>query len=100
MKMYSEYEKKQAGYIEILRCLLIQTIIFTIRKIQEENRLVYNNIENYITSYVNENYMKKITLTYLAKKLAYSLPYLSRAFRQSSGMTVSYTHLDVYKRQI
>ena len=87
MKMYSEYGGKQAGYIEILRCLLIETIIFTMRKLREEDRLVYNNIENYIAGYVNENYMNKITLTELSKKLAYSLPYLSRTFRQSSGMT-------------
>lgn len=87
LRMYSEYEKKKAGYIEVLRCMLIETIIFTMRRIQEENRLVYSSIERYISDYVNENYMKKITLSDIANRLAYSLPYLSKTFRKNSGMT-------------
>ena len=86
IKMHGEYINKKIGYIEVLRCLLIEIFICTMRRVQEEN-LIYNSIERYITDYVNENYMKKITLSEIASQLNYSLPYLSKTFKESCGMS-------------
>lgn len=87
IKIYNEYEKKHVGYIEVMRCVLIELIIHTMREIQKENELVYSSAERYVMDFVNENYMEKITLGELAAELKYSLPYLSRIFRKSCGMT-------------
>lgn len=67
--------------------MLIELIIHTMREIQKENELVYSSAERYVMDFVNENYMEKITLGELAAELKYSLPYLSRIFRKSCGMT-------------
>lgn len=87
MKMYDEYRAKSIGYVEVMRCILIEIIIHTMRKIQTGNPLVYNSIEGYIVQYVRENYMKKITLREIAEKLKYSLPYVSKTFSENYGLT-------------
>lgn len=85
--MLSEYENKQPGYIEILRCMLIEIIIETVRKFHSENDFVCDSIEKYISDYINENYMKKITLREISAKLNYSVPYLSKIFHKKYGTT-------------
>lgn len=87
MKLYNEYNEKSIGYIEIMRCTMIEIIVHTMRVIQLEKELVYNSCEKYIVDFVNENYMKKITLGEVAEKLNYSVPYLSKVFRQNYGIT-------------
>lgn len=86
-KMLSEYIGKEAGYIELLRCMLIEIIISTVRKVKSENTLIYNSIEKYIYDYINDNYMKKITLKEISEQLSYSVPYLSKIFAEKYGMT-------------
>lgn len=91
-KMLDEYSEKKDGYIEILRCLLIEIIINIIRKQRSERTHTGGRAEKYLYEYVNDNYMKKITLTEIAAELNYSAPYLSRLFKEKYGMTFE-THL-------
>lgn len=84
-KMLSEYESKNTGYIELLRCMLIQIIINIIRKVQTEK--AFDSVEKYLFDCINNNYMKKITLKEIALELNYSVPYLSRLFREKYGVT-------------
>lgn len=87
-KLQSEYAARQPGYLEIMRCLLIEIIIVLIRDIckQEENVLYHDSSEALIR-YVEENYMEPLTLTALSRRLNYSLPYLSKRFKEDTGMT-------------
>lgn len=87
MKLYGEYIEKTVGYIEIMRCTLIEIIIHTMRILQSENEPVYSSTEKYIVDFVRDNYMKKITLTEIANNLNYSTPYLSKIFHKNYGMT-------------
>lgn len=85
--MQSEYTQKHTGYLELLRCKLIEIIIATMREIQSADRIMYNSIEKFITEYINENYMNKITLKEISAKLNYSVPYLSKMFKEECGIT-------------
>ena len=85
--MQNEYAQKRTGYEELLRCKLIEIIIFTMRQIQSNDRIAYNSVGRYITEYINDNYMKKITLKDISEKLSYSVPYLSKVFKEECGIT-------------
>ncbi len=87
-KLQSEYAARQPGYLEIMRCLLIEIIIVLIRDIckQEEN-VLYHDSSEAVIRYVEENYMEPLTLTALSRRLNYSLPYLSKRFKEDTGMT-------------
>ena len=85
--MQNEYAEKRTGYEELLRCKLIEIIIFTMRQIQSNDRIAYNSVGKYITEYINDNYMKKITLKDISEKLSYSVPYLSKVFKEECGIT-------------
>jgi len=96
-KLAKEYEAKNPGYIELMRCYLIEIIIITMRKISKKDTdLIYNNYSEYIIKYVEENYMKPITLTDLSYELNFSLPYISKRFKNDMG--VSFTEYLQKKR--
>lgn len=86
--MLREYEEKQIGYLEILRGNFIELIIQIMR---EMNPPVYQagRICDEIFRYVNENYAKPLSLSVLADEMNYSLPYLSRRFKEEAGMNFS-----------
>ena len=86
MKMTKEYQEKEIGYIELLRCMLIEIFIATARKIETEKTVVYDDIVRVVVDYVNENYMNKITLAEIANRVNYSLPYVSKVFKENYGM--------------
>lgn len=85
--LLSEYSKKQPGYLEIMRCGLIEIIIQTVRKTAlNDTYTTYKNYSKYIMKYVSENYMKAITLKDIANDLNFSVPYLSTVFKLDTGM--------------
>ena len=87
-KLQHEFSKKSPGYIEMMRCYLIEIIINTMRRISKENATVLNNdYSKYIIEYVEENYMKPITLTAISAKLNFSLPYMCKRFKKDVGIT-------------
>jgi YesN/AraC family two-component response regulator len=90
-KLQKEFNKKSPGYLEVMRCYLIEIIIFTMRRITKENAsaALDNDYSRYIINYVEENYMKPITLTAICKELNYSLPYISKRFKDDMSMPFS-----------
>ena len=69
---------------------------------QKQIQIIVDEIDSCIKSYQDE----ALTLRTLSQKLGYSEYYTTRKFKEISGMKlreyllpVSYTHLDVYKRQ-
>ncbi len=89
-KMDEEYRNKNPGYLEILRCSLIEIIILTMRKMDtERNFELGDSTCEQIKHYVNENYMKNISLSDISRKLNFSLPYLSRLFSCKAGICFS-----------
>ncbi len=87
-KLQAEYSRKNPGYLELMRCHLIEIIIKTMRRIsKEEVSIIDNDYSKYIADYVDENYMNNITLTEISADLKFSLPYLCRRFKNDVGMT-------------
>ncbi|MBR5307366.1 MAG: AraC family ligand binding domain-containing protein, partial [Clostridia bacterium] len=89
-KMRIEYQNKNAGYLEILRCSLIEIIILTMRKMNIERSFELGDATcEQIKHYVDENYMKNISLSDISRELNFSLPYLSRLFTSKAGICFS-----------
>ena len=87
-KMADEYRDKKPGYIEMIRCKLIEIIINTMRTSSVE--LAYNEesgISQYVTDYVTLNYAQPLKLSEICNQLGYSLPYVSKKFKDETGET-------------
>ncbi len=82
----SEFNKKSTGYIEVIRCNLIKIIFLTMRKIdmaEPENC----RIADMVMQEIGENLNSGITLSKIAEKLHFSLPYISAKFKEETGKT-------------
>lgn len=87
-KIGTEYDNKNAGYLEIMRCYIIEILINTVRKIKKEDaNILYNDYSKFIMDCVDENYMTKITLSDISKRLNFSLPYMCKRFKSDTGMS-------------
>jgi len=87
-KMLKEYESKDLGYQEIMKCHIIELLIKTMRKIKlptADN--LDNNMVQHIIKYAQKHYHEKLSLEDIAQRYDYSLSYISRIFKQEAGMT-------------
>ncbi len=87
-KLLAEYEKRQSGFMEIMRCTIIEMIISIIRSINL-NYAVDNTEISKILAYINENYSGNISLNEISKKFGFSVPYLSKKFKIELGVCFS-----------
>ncbi len=85
-RMMREYSEKSPGYLEIMRCYLIEIIILTMRQICSGVRSE-SGITEYIVEYVEKNYMNPVTLGAISETLNYSVPYVSKQFKCDMGIT-------------
>lgn len=87
-RMQYEYENKKPGYIELLRCHLIEIIICTMRTISKnQEEFLENDFISRIKEYVEKYYMNPITLHDISRELNFSVSYMSRKFKQDTGLT-------------
>lgn len=87
-RIKNEYDQKKTGYLELMRCYLIDIIINAVRCIIPRNAAAaQNDCVRYITDYVSENYMNPVTLAGISETLNFSLPYLSRRFKKDMGVS-------------
>ena len=90
-RMSREAERKEAAYMEFLRCYLIEILLLTVRGMEgAQAAAAGQDISAFLTAYVAEHYMEPLTLQNLADKLNYSLPYVSKRFKDEIG--VSFVH--------
>lgn len=85
-QMIEEFQKKQQGYTEILRCKLIEIIISTMRCVTVNDEYIDSDID-FTVDYIGKNYMLNPSLFEISKKLGLTLPYLSVKFKNQMGMT-------------
>lgn len=89
--MQREAERREAGYTELVRCYLIEILIHTMRRLDDvQAAAVGQDISAFLTAYVAEHYMEPLTLQELATRLNYSLPYVSKRFKEDTG--ISFVH--------
>ena len=83
-----EGEKKEAGYREMVRSHLIRILLLTIRRLEDADFTTgKKKISSYLTSYVSAHYSEEISLTAFSEKMGYSLPYVSKCFREEMGIS-------------
>ena len=90
-RMQEESTQRRAGYAEIIRCYLVELLILTLRRMDHAQAAATGqDISAFIAAYVAEHYMEELTLQELAARLSYSLPYVSKRFKEDTG--VSFVH--------
>lgn len=83
-QMLCEYKEKHIGWSEVMRSKVIEVLILTARKLAfEEPQDIISNI----MIQTHQNYNQKLTLGKLAAEMNYSLPYISKLFKEKKGMT-------------
>lgn len=83
-----EAESRRPGYTELIRCYLIEILLLTVRHLDDaEAASTGQDISAFITAYVAEHYMEELTLRDIADRMNYSLPYISKRFKDDMGTT-------------
>lgn len=87
-KISIEYETQTTGYIQLIRSIIIEIIIMTMRKIQNSQQILANNQDKEIAeiiSYIDKNILNDFTLNDFAIKFNTSLSNLSKKFKNQTG---------------
>jgi AraC-like DNA-binding protein len=87
--MEDEFNEKQTGYIELLRCHLTQILVYAVRTSEEdEQSRTFHPATKSIVSYLKEHFVEPLSLENLSLSLNYTPQYLSNLFRKDTGMTI------------
>ena len=96
-RLRREELERKAGCVALMRCYLLEILLLTVRGLENaQSAAAGNDICAAICEYVRGHYMEDLTLQALARRLNYSLPYLSRKFRDRTGVTFV-TYLQNYR---
>ena len=87
--MLNEYSQKKSGYIEILRCKLIEIIILAMRENTTLPTAEYSELCQFIIEYAEKNLTDKNILGTISKKVNFSISHLSRKFKEDTGIPFS-----------
>ena len=86
--MTSEINTKDPGYMEMIRCRLVEILLLTIRRMKDASVASgTQKLSSYLTAYVSKHYMEEVSLTALSAKMNYSLPYVSKCFKEETGLS-------------
>lgn len=83
--MLIEYTENKVGALEILKCLLSEVMIFTIR--HAENVSIISPFTQSIIQIIEEKYAEHLKLGDICRELHYSLPYASGKFKAETKLT-------------
>lgn len=89
-----EYEATRYGYLEFIRCSLVEILILTMRKVGNQKQSVAKStVVTKMINHVDNHYQQQVRLNNLANQLGYSAPYLSQKFSQEIGVSfMDYLH--------
>ena len=85
-QMLREYDKKDSGYREVIRYLLLSSMIFLLRNESIENELPSDNVPRYIKQCVAQSYMLPLSLSEICRGMNHSLSNISKIFKKNTGM--------------
>ena len=87
-RIRDEEQRQGAGYTELVRCYLIEILVLTMRRLDDAQAAsAGQDISSFLTAYVAEHYMEPLTLQDLSIRLNYSLPYISKRFKEDTGIS-------------
>lgn len=96
-KIVEEAKHKEPGYRAMVRCYLIEVMMLTMRQLDgAQTAASGQSISAFITAYIAEHYMEPLTLQQFSGKLNYSLPYISKRFKEDTGVSFV-TYLQNYR---
>ncbi len=92
-RIQDEYDARQLGYEELFRCGVIEVVICMVRRFVEESNMSvqekdYSEPVRRLLYYLSAAYQEKGLLSEYCRKNHYSIPYLSRCFKEETGYTV------------
>ncbi len=85
LQMHKECKERKEGYLLMLKFLLCQVIIETIRKIGSNDKISRQTAD--IIRHVNEHFSEAVTLGDICNRYGYTLPYISAKFHKETGFT-------------
>lgn len=92
LTMVDEQEKKQEGYLKVIRSLLSVVLIKTFRLCENENRPTIPSAQRKIVSeiidYVTAHDSKSLSVGVISHAMFFSPSYLSRIFKQQTGKSL------------
>lgn len=90
-KIYLEHREQRTGYLEIIRAYLLQLLVLTFRMEEGAKKKAAANPQTvrYLLDFIHNNYNRHISVQELADKVYLSKDYLSRHFRDTTGMTIT-----------
>lgn len=87
-RLSKEYNEKNAGHQEMMRCLLIEILIDTMRRLHRADQPPERSpLVQFITEQVHKNFMEKLSLAEMAEACCYSLAHVSKRFKEETGCT-------------
>ena len=86
--MVVEYKEQKLGSVEIFRCKLTEILILTLRMLAKSaNTYSDSTIINEVIHFADKHYQEQLTLQAFCDQKHYNLSYISRRFKQETGMT-------------
>lgn len=86
--MLAEYTQRQRGYLEMIRCCLIETLVHMLRSRAETQRATDRHpAVAAMAEYLYDHYTQPLSLAALSEHLGYTPQYLSSLFRKETGMS-------------
>lgn len=82
-----EIEEKRFGYAECVRSALLEIIMKSVRSVCRENMSDGGGKVGYVEKYIYDHYDEDVNLSELCDRMGYSLPYISKQFKQVTGST-------------
>ena len=74
----------------MLRCMLIETILMILRNVcLSEKTNDFDSVTGEVVEFIEKNYMNNILLLDVCEKMGYSVPYVSKSFKDKLNMTFS-----------
>ena len=88
--LLDEFTLRSPGYMQIIRSMVIELLILTMRKIYfDPNHGIGDSFSDRVLRYLRSHYMNDITLSDVSKNLNYSPSYLSMKFKKELGISFS-----------
>ena len=87
-RMRLEIFEFKAGCVELVRCMLIEILVLSLRSVyvgQPFGKQDY--IIEYVLEKIHEDFISCVNLSELCREVNYSLPYVSRRFKEVTGLT-------------
>lgn len=90
MEILGEYQNKETGHMKIIRAKFIEIIIKALRPFYtdtpQSEGYISDTLSNVI-EHINRNYMNNVTLEEICSLANYSVPHMSKKFKQTFGIS-------------